>query len=1061
MRKGFGHSKIYGRAAGLWALAVLAACGSATPEEKVGPADTAEIAQQDVATTDSFLGSDVPVGVDAGDGFHANFDVSEVGQIPDVPPDVFAFDVNTSSCNFANPQPGECGFSCVDDKKCLSGFCVPTRTDKVCTTTCGSVECPGGWTCRQLATAPDAIFGCVPESLNLGRPCGSDLDCIAAIGQTIAGVGDVCIPAGSDGNFCGSDCSSGQKCVAGFSCKSVQSISGKLAKQCVADKIDDNCTERYEFEKAETACTVQNADGTCKGKRHCEGGKSSHLSACDAAQPAPELCNQKDDNCNGVVDEPVANAKCQVTVGKFSCPGTPLCSNGVETCIGQKPSAEACNGLDDNCNGATDEGCDDDQDGYCDTAMLFDPSTKPCLKGGGDCDDKDAGVFPKAKEVCDGADNDCNGQVDALDPGLTLSDPQQCENQKGVCGGATKAAQLCVNGKWLACGQTEYTGHNPSYGKTEVCDDKDNDCSGSADDGCDDDLDGYCDAALATIGFPLVCTKGGGDCQDDNAKALPGGLEVCNDLDDNCNGATDELCDKDKDGYCDAIVATTGKPKACASGGGDCDDLNKNRHPGASELCNGQDDDCSGSTDEAFPTLGKACADGQGVCNIAGKFVCAPDGSVATCSVLAQKGGDEICDGLDNDCDGQIDEGCDDDQDGYCDVAMATAGKPAVCKNGGGDCNDLQPTVKPGVAELCNGKDDDCDGKTDAKDGDLGLDDPQECEKQAGVCKGAKKSVDLCVGGKWLTCGDEVYAGWNGNFSTEVCDNADNDCDGSVDQGCDDDTDGYCDVKMTVLGKPTVCKFSALDCNDNLASVNPGSSENCDNLDNDCNNTVDDKCDKDGDGYCDTAKNYAPPAGGKVSVCGNGPGDCDDGDAKIHPGGADLCADFVDDNCSGVTDEGCAPTVLGYKGELGPNYAKEGFLLCGGWLDQPATDDIPPAWGSQCVASQWNRLRVACGPFQDKVRYIDVKKNVFKDGLANLQEVGLIYNSNFDLGGNNLIKADSSDLSSGRSWWGAQFGCSETLSTLNVNNGSCGWEAANCFGQNVGGSRYLFVYVGK
>jgi hypothetical protein len=282
-----------------------------------------------------------------------------------------------------------------------------------------------------------------------------------------------------------------------------------------------------------------------------------------------------------------------------------------------------------------------------------------------------------------------------------------------------------------------------------------------------------------------------------------------------------------------------------------------------------------------------------------------------------------------------------------------------------------------------------------------------------------------------------------------------------TDQGCDDDADGYCDATMLVLGKPFVCKYAALDCNDLLATVNPGACETCDNKDNDCNGVVDDKCDKDGDGYCDAGKTYSPPSGGKVLACQLGSGDCDDGDGNVHPGAIDTCADFVDNDCSGKADDGCPPTVLNYKGELGPDYSAEGFLQCGGYLDQPVTDDIPPAWGAQCVAQQWTRLRIACGGFKNSVNYIDVKKNLFKDGLNGLGETGLIYNANFDLLGNNFIKADTGDLSSGRSWWGAQFGCSETLATLNVNNSSCGWEASNCFGKNIGGSRYLFVYVGK
>ncbi len=425
----------------------------------------------------------------------------------------------------------------------------------------------------------------------------------------------------------------------------------------------------------------------------------------------------------------------------------------------------------------------------------------------------------------------------------------------------------------------------------------------------------------------------------------------------------------------------------------------------------------------------------------------------------------EICDNVDNNCNGQVDEGCDDDADGYCDSAMATAGFPTACKFGGGDCNDLLGSVHPGAPEVCNGKDDDCDGKTDAKDGDLAFDDAQPCEKQAGVCKGSKKDPSLCVDGKWTGCTAPDYGGWSGSFEPLeiMCDNLDNNCDGQLDEGCDDDADGYCDANMGNSGA-SICKFTAIDCDDTKASVHPNADEVCNNVDDDCNYVIDDKCDGDGDGYCNALKDYLPPAGGIVNVCAKGGNDCDDSDPTVNPGKKDVCADFIDNNCNGITDDGCAPTTLDFSGSLGPNYATEGLLQCAGYQDDLATDDIPPNWGAKCAGGQWNRIRVVCGPSPNLVRYIDVKQNVFKDGLPFFQAYGLIYNANFDLG-DNLIKSDYKDLSAGRSWWVKFEGCDDLsvdpLYSLTVNNGSCKYEASNCFGQKLPGTRYLYVYVGK
>jgi hypothetical protein len=334
--------------------------------------------------------------------------------------------------------------------------------------------------------------------------------------------------------------------------------------------------------------------------------------------------------------------------------------------------------------------------------------------------------------------------------------------------------------------------------------------------------------------------------------------------------------------------------------------------------------------------------------------------------------------------------------------------------------------------------------------------------------------VDLCQNGKWLPCTQETYAGWHPfALAKEVCDNADNDCNGSTDEGCDDDADGWCNANMLVVGAVLVCKKGVGDCDDNNAAVSPFHAEFCDNVDNDCNNKVDDGCDKDFDGYCAASKTVI----GKPKICSAGGEDCNDDDPKINPNTKEICADFVDQNCDGKADEGCPPTVLDFTGMLGPDYSGDGWLQCGGYFDQPGTDDVPLAWGAQCLDAKWGRVRVACGPSKDKVRYVDVKKNVFKDGLVNGSEAGLIYDANFDLQGNNVIAADPpGNPNAARSCLvppapdrGARgpgsrvskVGCGEGLVNLTVNNSSCAWEAANCFGQGLAGARYLFVYVGK
>ncbi len=168
-----------------------------------------------------------------------------------------------------------------------------------------------------------------------------------------------------------------------------------------------------------------------------------------------------------------------------------------------------------------------------------------------------------------------------------------------VWGGANAAGYTNTGGSYDP--QTDRW--TPTRATDEICDDYDNDGDGTVDEGCDDDRDGYCDLNMTTIGTPPICPHGGGDCEDDNATRHPG-PEVCDGLDNQCVGApgyglVDEGCDDDGDGYCDAALTTIGTPPVCPHGGTDCDDRNAAIHPTATEACNGRDDDCDGTTDEA------------------------------------------------------------------------------------------------------------------------------------------------------------------------------------------------------------------------------------------------------------------------------------------------------------------------------------------------------------------------------------------------------------------------------------------------------------------------------
>ncbi len=162
--------------------------------------------------------------------------------------------------------------------------------------------------------------------------------------------------------------------------------------------------------------------------------------------------------------------------------------------------------------------------------------------------------------------------------------------------------------------------------------------------------------------------------------------------------------DVDGDGYGDPGSSS------CSNGSEtDCDDGDDTIYPGATESCNGDDDDCDGSVDEGY-NIGSACSVGQGECLANGLRICSGDGSTWVCDATPGTPQAEICDDLDNDCDGTSDEGnpggggaCSTGLPGVCDAGtMTCTGGALVCEQ------DTLPS-----SEVCNGQDDDCDGSVD------------------------------------------------------------------------------------------------------------------------------------------------------------------------------------------------------------------------------------------------------------------------------------------------------------------------------------------------------------
>lgn len=244
--------------------------------------------------------------------------------------------------------------------------------------------------------------------------------------------------------------------------------------------------------------------------------------------------------------------------------------------------------------------------------------------------------------------------------------------------------------------------------------------------------------------------------------------EVCNALDDDCDGAVDEeAADLNACGECGAAPV-----EECNSIDDDCDGTIdegvRNACGGCGptpiERCNAIDDDCDGAVDETFTRLGRACNGGAGVCNGGqGTVICAEDGQGVTCSApVLPPEGEEVCDGRDNDCDGRTDETFDIGQP--CSVgrgACAAHGRYVCNAAGDGAFCPVDPG-QPGL-EVCDLIDNDCDGTTDEHM-------PEAWRNACGRC---------------------------GPVPEEVCNGFDDDCDGSTDEGFA--LDGECREALSAI----------------------------------------------------------------------------------------------------------------------------------------------------------------------------------------------------------------------------------------------------------------------
>jgi len=557
--------------------------------------------------------------------------------------------------------------------------------------------------------------------------------------------------------------------------------------QCVADSGTCSCNKvGYLLERA-TSCAVENEHGSCEGARRCASGG---LTRCEGQIPRPETCNGKDDNCNGETDEGTDGQPCELTNEFGTCVGEIQCRGGLPLCVGRAPAAEVCNGVDDNCDGQIDEGFPDlDGDGVADCV-------DPDIDGDGwpneeDCAPRDPAIHPGATEVCDGVDNNCSGVVD---DGVDGALDRECEAY--VCAGAAgcrtrcEADAHCIPGHLCDLFDDSGSGRDDEC-LPSVCGNGVVEIREACDDGINDGSYGGC---LAD------CSGPGPSCGDGVRQPEH---ELCDDGPDNGQPNKCNLT-------CSGIT-----PPDCGNGvveaGEECD-------LGAA---NSNDPDAGCRTDCTLPRCGDGVVDvaageecDAGAANGASLCGCQSDCRFAPDTVVCRAAAD-VCD-VEERCTGagtcpanafaSAEVECR-PSEGACDPAEHCTGEGAACPP---DVRSGEETVCRAAEGLCD-VEERCDGVSAECPADVVLGLGELCREAAGPC-----DVEERCDGVSPLCPVDTYLP-----ETIICRDAAGACD--VEERCTGDGPACPDDAL--LPAETVCRPAAGDCD--MAEVCDGETAAC------------------------------------------------------------------------------------------------------------------------------------------------------------------------------------------------------------------------------------------
>ncbi|MEY3014593.1 MAG: hypothetical protein RIT45_3328 [Pseudomonadota bacterium] len=432
-----------------WLLCLLWCCSSAGSggTDLLAPCETGvgrfcTCASGDVGIQTCVAGNFVPCMCKPIDGGQTDLDTStDTGAASDI-----GEPVSTPNC------PGGSGCPCVSNFDCQNSLCIEDLSvvgGKLCAQTCVE-NCPSGYSCAQVTTASNDIISiCINPFGRLCEPCSASKDC-ASLGLTDS----QCVDEGPLGHFCGIACSGDSGCPAEYACAAVTTVEGGEVKQCVRKPDAQQqpfgvcpCSPVATQKKLATACYVEAQDaggqiiGKCAGQRSCG---DAGLSPCSAAV-AVEVCNGKDDDCDGQVDETTCDDGTDCTSdlckGKSGCEhipmnGAPCDADGSVCTTGDSCQAGVC-------TAGTALDCDDKNPCTQDSCQ----QTKGCVHTANTANCSDGNACTSGDSCAAGA---CVGKAMACDDGNPCTvdgcDPQTGCTTAGAADGAPCGAGLECKG---------------------------------------------------------------------------------------------------------------------------------------------------------------------------------------------------------------------------------------------------------------------------------------------------------------------------------------------------------------------------------------------------------------------------------------------------------------------------------------------------------------------------------------------------------------------------------------------------------------------------------------